>query len=305
MHPAPSIIVFTVLSGIGYGFAAFLGLGFLDPSLGITKFAHFLALAMIAGGLLSSTLHLGNPQRAWRAFSQWRSSWLSREGVMAIVTFVPLTLNAAMVTFNSEHSMLLGVIGAICCLITVYCTSMIYASLKSVDAWHTQLTPLCFIAFSIMGGALMTLLFNEMAGNAKAINVLAIVFALAALAGFLAKKRWRKRMRMMAPTSTPESATGLGFIGKVRSFEHPHMTDNYLTKEMGFKVARKHANKLTKIYSILLFIVPLIMVLIAPMAPGALTFILLLVAVFSAIVGLLVERWLFFAEAKHAVANYY
>ena len=67
MHPAPSIIVFTVLSGIGYGFAAFLGLGFLDPSLGITKFAHFLALAMIAGGLLSSTLHLGNPQRAWRA----------------------------------------------------------------------------------------------------------------------------------------------------------------------------------------------------------------------------------------------
>lgn len=224
---------------------------------------------------------------------------------MAIVTFIPLTLNAAMVVFQGEHSMVLGIIGAICAIITVYCTSMIYASLKSIDAWHTQLTPLCFVAFSMMGGALMTLLFNELAGNAQAINILAISFAFATLVGFVAKRKWRMRMRTIAPTSTPETATGLGFIGKVRSFEHPHMTDNYLTREMGFKVARKHADKLTVIYSILLFIVPLLAVLVAPLAPGALSFILLLVAVFSAIIGLLVERWLFFAEAKHAVANYY
>lgn len=305
MHPAPSIIIFTVLSGVGYGLATLLGFGVLDPNLAVTKFAHFLALAMIAGGLLSSTMHLGNPQRAWRAFSQWRSSWLSREGVMAIVTFVPLTINAAMVIFASEHSMVLGVVGSICSVITVYCTSMIYASLKSVDAWHTRLTPACFVAFSIMGGTLLTLLFNEIAGNARAINTLAVIFAIATFAAFIAKRRWRNRMRTMAPTSTPESATGLGFIGKVRSFEHPHMTDNYLTREMGFKVARKHADKLTMIYTIMLFIVPLAAVLLAPLMPGALTFILLLIAAFSAIAGLMVERWLFFAEAKHAVANYY
>ena len=90
MHPAPSIIIFTTLSGLGYGLAAVLGLGLLDPAALATKLAYLLALALISGGLLSSTLHLGNPQRAWRALSQWRSSWLSREGVLAILTFAPL-----------------------------------------------------------------------------------------------------------------------------------------------------------------------------------------------------------------------
>ena len=86
MHPAASIIVFTTLSGLGYGLAAVLGLGLLDPAALATRLAYLLALALISGGLMSSTLHLGNPQRAWRALSQWRSSWLSREGVLAIAT---------------------------------------------------------------------------------------------------------------------------------------------------------------------------------------------------------------------------
>ena len=76
MHPAPSIIVFTTLSGLGYGLAAVLGLGLLDPSLTFTRIAYVLALLLICVGLLSSTLHLGNPQRAWRALSQWR--WRSQ-----------------------------------------------------------------------------------------------------------------------------------------------------------------------------------------------------------------------------------
>ena len=94
VHPAFSIIVFTTLSGLGYGLAAVLGLGVLDPAAIATKAAYVVALALIGTGLLSSTLHLGNPQRAWRALSQWRSSWLSREGVMAIITFVPLLWSA-------------------------------------------------------------------------------------------------------------------------------------------------------------------------------------------------------------------
>ena len=94
MHPAASIIVFTTLSGLGYGLAAVLGLGLLDPAALATRLAFLLALALISGGLISSTLHLGNPQRAWRALSQWRSSWLSREGVMAITSFAPLICSA-------------------------------------------------------------------------------------------------------------------------------------------------------------------------------------------------------------------
>ena len=103
MHPALSIILFTTLSGLGYGLAFVLGLGVLDPHAISTRLAHPLALALIAGGLLSSTLHLGNPQRAWRALSQWRTSWLSREGVLAIVTFVPLTANAFACVFYGEQ----------------------------------------------------------------------------------------------------------------------------------------------------------------------------------------------------------
>ena len=102
MHPAASIIVFTTLSGLGYGLAIVLGLGFLDPSLLSTKIAYLTSLALIGIGLLSSLLHLGNPQRAWRALSQWRSSWLSREGVMAIATFVPLTLECGARDFRRQ-----------------------------------------------------------------------------------------------------------------------------------------------------------------------------------------------------------
>ena len=34
-------------------------------------------------GLLSSVLHLANPKNAWRSFSRFRTSWLSREAVFA------------------------------------------------------------------------------------------------------------------------------------------------------------------------------------------------------------------------------
>src|SRR5215468_11692219 len=113
MHPALSIIVFTTLSGLGYGLAAVLGLGLLDPSALATKLAHLLALGMIAGGLLSSTLHLGNPQRAWRALTQWRSSWLSREGVMAIAAFLPLSASAWLSLFEDRYLVLPGLLGTL------------------------------------------------------------------------------------------------------------------------------------------------------------------------------------------------
>ncbi len=157
MHPAPSIIVFTTLSGLGYGLAAVLGLGLVDPSALATKTAHVLALALIAAGLSASTLHLGNPQRAWRALSQWRSSWLSREGVMAILTFVPLVISAWASLFEGRYLPTIGIVGTVMCMVTVYCTAMIYASLQSVQAWHTRLTPLCYRLFSIAGGFVLSL----------------------------------------------------------------------------------------------------------------------------------------------------
>ena len=131
-----------------------LGLGLLDPAALATKLAFLLALALIAGGLISSTLHLGNPQRAWRALSQWRSSWLSREGVLAIMTFAPLVSSGIASWWAGRYIWISGLTGTALSLVTVYCTAMIYASLKSVQAWHTPVTVACYLLFSVSGGLL-------------------------------------------------------------------------------------------------------------------------------------------------------
>src|SRR5687768_1121141 len=119
MHPAFSMIIFTTLSGLGYGLAIVLGFGFLDPALVTTKLAYLASLALIGTGLIASLFHLGNPQRAWRALSQWRSSWLSREGVMAIATFVPLTSSAALAILADRHNVILGLISVFGSLVTI------------------------------------------------------------------------------------------------------------------------------------------------------------------------------------------
>jgi sulfite dehydrogenase (quinone) subunit SoeC len=306
MHPAPSIIVFTTLSGLGYGLAAILGLGLLDPTLTFTKLAHVLALLFISVGLLASTLHLGNPQRAWRALSQWRSSWLSREGVMALATFVPLAWSAWATIFEGRYLALPGVTGAVLAGITVYCTSMIYASLKSVQAWHTPLTSICYLAFALSGGLLLGAFFAVAGGGATLLLLPATLMAI--FVAWAVKFAWLSRMDRSPPLSTPESATGLGTIGRVRLFERPHTTENYLTREMGFRIARKHALRLRRLSLVLGGIVPagLVLLLLATGArSGWAASLALALAVISHIVGVLAERWLFFAEARHTVMNYY
>lgn len=304
MHPAPSIILFTTLSGLGYGLAAVLGLGLLDPADMATKFAHVLALALVAAGLLSSTLHLGNPQRAWRALSQWRTSWLSREGVMAILTFVPLVVSASFSLFDGRYFWPVGLLGALMCGVTVYCTAMIYASLRSIQAWNTGLTPLCYLLFAAAGGLVLATVFAFISdGNGALLAALAVAGLAAAWA---AKCVWWNRLRTMSPLSTPETATGLGGIGSVRLFERPHVNENYLTREMGFKVARKHALKLSKLAMLVGGALPMLLLIVAIVAGGGTVAILvaLAAAAFYAL-GVVTERWLFFAEARHAVMNYY
>lgn len=305
MHPALSIIVFTTVSGLGYGLAAVLGLGLLDPAAVSTKVAHILALMLVSGGLLSSTLHLGNPQRAWRAFSQWRSSWLSREGVLAVATFIPLCVAAWAAIFQSRYLPVAGVIGAVGAGVTVYCTSMIYASLKSVQAWNTPLTAACYLLFSAAGGCLLGAFFALTGGGETWLLLGSGLLFLTA--GWGVKLVWRQRLKTMTPLSTPESATGLGGIGHVRLFESPHVNDNYLTREMGFVVARKHADKLFAIAVLSGGVFPSVVALMLLLTGGQEAFAILAmcIALASHGLGVLVERWLFFAEARHAVMNYY
>jgi DMSO reductase anchor subunit len=304
MHPAASIIAFTTMSGLGYGLAAMLGLGLLDPAAWATWAGHGLALALIAGGLLCSTLHLGNPQRAWRALSQWRTSWLSREGVAAIASFVPISACAWYAVFEGRYVPAWGVAAVLLSIVTVYSTAMIYASLRAVDAWHTRLTPACYLLFAAAGGAVLATLLAASGGGSHRLP--AAVACVLLVAAWVAKLAWRRNMRRAVRTSTPESATGLGRIGAVRPFEAPHANPNYLTREMGFRVERRRAARLFGLALLAGGILPAaLMAGTAALGPGWPAIILAAAAAILHPLGMLVERWLFFAEARHAVANYY
>ncbi len=305
MHPALSVIFFTTLSGAGYGLAALLSLGLLPAELISTKFGFAAALGLISIGLMSSTLHLGNPQRAWRAFSQWRSSWLSREGVMAIITYIPLTLQAYLVIFFDRYLIELSWLIVFLCIVTVYCTAMIYASLRTVASWHTALTPLTYLLFSLASGASLFLVFAGFAGQSTDNLILLVIAAL--LLAWLAKWFWARRNdKIGTGSSTLASATGLGHLGKVRLLESPHATENYLTHEMGYRIGRKHEKILWNIAVIVGLLLPIIALSFATSVQSRnLSVWLEVLAAGSLMMGLFVERWLFFANAKHAVSLYY
>lgn len=304
MHPASSIIVFTTLSGMGFGLIAVLGLGAApsDGTVGLVACA--LAFILTGVGLASSTFHLGHPERAWRALTQWRSSWLSREGVLAVITLGIFAIYAALWIFGADRMTAIGILLALLSLVTVYATAMIYGSLKTVPRWCTGLTPICYLLFAMAGGALLAATVSAVLGNAA--GDLALIGLVLMVAAWAAKFVWwsrADRTTLATSGSSPETATGLGNIGKVRLLEAPHSSPNYLMKEMVYRVGRKHANKLRLLAGILGGAVPVIGLLIAAVSEGMAA--LLVLATLSHLVGMLAERWLFFAEAEHAVSLYY
>ena len=308
MHPAKSVIFFRTASGAGYGLLIWLSLfaaaGRLpaDPGFTLTTFA--LAFVLVIAGLLSSTFHLGHPERAWRALSQWRTSWLSREGVAAIFTFAPAGLFALLWLMGEQGSLttVLAVVTAVSCMLTVYCTAMIYASLESIPAWNTNWTAPGYHAMALATGALlidlMVRLWELPGGGAT--SMVAALFLLIALG---VKLIYWVKIRQPGE-STAGTATGLGDLGIVTLLEAPHEGQNYLLREMGFRIARKHAGKLRRIAILLGFVLPLALSTANVWQGGGMLLISIL-AVGSAAVGIVTERWLFFAEAKHKVTLYY
>ncbi|MDX2224403.1 MAG: DmsC/YnfH family molybdoenzyme membrane anchor subunit [Rhodospirillaceae bacterium] len=298
MNPAFSVIFFTTASGAGYGMLMIAGLwavlGRLPAAPGPAAMAMALALVLITAGLLSSTAHLGHPERAWRAVTQWRSSWLSREGIMALVTYLPaLAFSASWVApayapFGLAAS---GALSAVCAAATIYTTAMIYRSLKPIRQWHDPWVVPNYLLLGLASGALMIQAVLSAFGHAD--NALRIASCLAVAAALAAKLAyWRSIDRATSPTT----AFALGMGGKhARVVEWPHTEENYLLKEMGFAIGRKHARRLRALALIIGFLVPGLAVVLGWAA----------VAAISALVGITVERWLFFAEARHTVALYY
>jgi DMSO reductase anchor subunit len=310
VHPAPSIIAFTVASGAGYGLLFLLGLGaaagLIPATRSLGAAALGLALGLISFGLCASLLHLGHPERAWRALSQWRSSWLSREGAMALLTYAPALLFGAGWIRLGTTSGWIGLFGALAALgaaLTVCCTGMIYASLKPIREWHQPLVPPVYLAFALMTGALLLHLILQLFGAPRG---WAAVLALCATAlAFGLKRLYWAALARAARGPTPETATGLGGLGKVRMLEPPHTETNYLLREMGFRVARRHAAKLRLYAWVLGCVGAALLSVLALLASGAWASLLALLAALSGITGVIIERWLFFAEATHTVTLYY
>ncbi len=287
MNPAPSVIIFTVLSGLGFGFLAFLGLGVIHPE-GWAAFALWgLGYGLAVGGLLASTTHLGNPQRALLAFTQWRSSWLSREAwasVAALVTLAPMALSDWL---GLGWPRAIGWLGAGLSLATILATSMIYAQIRAVPRWHNATVPAVFVALALAGGAVL-------AGQGL------VALALLALGGAAMVAHWRVGDTAFARAgSTIGTATGLGAIGRTEVFELPHTGGNYLLREMIYVVGRKHADKLRLIALIVGVGLPALALLVLP------GLVAVAVATLCYLAGAFAQRWLFFAQAEHVVGLYY
>lgn len=311
MNPAFSVLIFTTLSGAGFGLWAWLGLrialggapvGF--QGLGWILLLFYAGVAA-AVGLLASFWHLGKPLRAWRAFSQWRTSWLSREGVLAVACFVPAALllmllaQGTSVAITPMTRIVAGLLAATS-LATVACTAMIYASLKPIPAWRHRLVVPVYGLFALLTGGLPMLLSASPGaqGFDGALPWLLAGIALVLLVLKLAY--WRDIDHAHLPQSRGDA---IGLPGrKATVFERPHTEANYITREMAFAVARRHASAL-RIASILLFAgLPLLCLFALDQGIAGWP---VPVAIGGALLGAFAERWLFFAQARHLVTLYY
>ncbi len=185
---------------------------------------------------------------------------------------------------------------------TISATAMIYASLRTVRRWSNGWTLPNYLAMGFASGSLWLCLLCALNTNDQRVPI-AVAAAAVLAAGIIKHGYWRFVNEDIGDISAG-SATGLGRFGKVRLFAAPHTEENYLLKEMGFKVARKHAASLRIIASCGAFIIPLFCVALAFTFPAFSPF-FLVVAIFSNAVGTVTERWLFFAEARHVVTLYY
>ncbi len=309
MHPALSVILFTTASGAGYGLL-FAGRAadrdelLAGRAAGSAVAAFGLSLGAITFGLLSSTFHLGHPERAWRAFSQWRTSWLSREGVASVIAYLPAGLLALDWVFRGQALAWLGWLTALLAAITVYCTAMIYASLKPIPRWHHPWVPPNYLLLGLMTGA------PAAAGPARPLRQ-------AAGAGLLVhgchpRRRSRREARLLArhrPRAGDEhrgkrhrpgrARPGAPARGAPYRGQLPDEGDGPQHRPQARRQAApsRHRRGIRAAAAA------------EPALPrSAHRWRRALAAVLAAVSGLcgvLLERWLFFAEAKHSVTLYY
>ena len=301
MHPALSIIFFTVASGVGLGLIIVATVLHLLEQLTPTTalIASGFGLVLNTAGLCASTLHLANPKNAWRAFSRFRSSWLSKEAVFALL-FYPPALVYIIITWQNTPShygfWIAGSLTVLLALATVFSTGMIYACLRTIPQWHTALVPLNFILLALASGSLLLTLLSVVEGSLS-YAVLSLSMVLLALAGLgkLIYYYWIGQ----AHSPTINTATGFTRAG-VKLLDIGHSSGTFNTKEFGFEISPARSRALRGLVIGMGFVLPLLIVWQMQVGVGVMGTVSVLV-----ILALVLERWLFFAEARHTVNLYH
>ncbi|MSQ64330.1 MAG: DMSO reductase, partial [Betaproteobacteria bacterium] len=259
-----------------------------------------LSLLLLAAGLLASFFHLGRPERAWRAASQWHTSWLSREVIVlpAFMAAVAIYGISVFFAFDRQISLVVGAAGAILCITLFICTAMIYACLKFLQEWHTVLTPLNYLLLGTASGFTLAvpvavLAYSQFAG------VLALAaFSIGTLA-YVARCASLVRNARLRPKSTPATAIGIDhprIVQKAQGF----MGGSFNTREFFHGRPDRVVRAVRWAFLILVFPVP---GWLLGWGGGSLQ--AYIAAFVIQFIGLLAERWYFFAEARHPQNLYY
>ena len=307
MHPALSIIFFTTASGVGFGLFVILSVYTLFNKPDATLFTTMCVIGfiLIILGLFSSTLHLANPKNAWRAFSRFKTSWLAREAVIAIVFFpIALLWMGGWWLGVVEQSYALWILASLVtlslALATVFSTGMIYACLKTIPQWHTAMTPMNYIFLSLMTGSLLMIAILEAVSTSSlTILILGLTFIAMSAVSKLIYYAW------IGIPKGSTIATATGFTREpVRLLDVGHTSGTFLTKEFGYTITKNKSLLLRTSVFLLAFILPALL-LIGMMVQAFAPLPLALVGFLSSFLGTLIERWLFFAEARHVVNLYH
>lgn len=192
-------------------------------------------------------------------------------------------------------------LAVLCAIVTLYATGMIYASLRTIRQWHQALTAPIYVTLGLASGAVLLRTLLALLREASPWSAWLAILLLSVGAAL----KWAYWLRIDGELRayTLEAATGLGHLGKVRVLDPPHTQPNFVMREMGYRVARKHAQKLRKAVLLFAFGLPIVLLLFSQ--PPGLAGAGALLATLSLAAGLLIERWLFFAEAEHLSMLYY
>ena len=307
MRPQFSIIFFTTLAGMAQGLLFFLALFNIEAPMLSAPFLSMLALPvsfiLLIFGLIASFFHLGHPERAWRAAMMWRTSWLSRE-VLALPAVIVLTLMTFFFVYSGAVPAWVWASLLLSTLVLWICTAKIYQCIRFIQEWSHPSTLSNFILLGLTSGGLLLefllMIWNDPNTPLNINFISAINLALIILALNLKLWIWR-RNQTLKPKSNLASATGIKG-NNIRQTSMGFMGGRFNTREFFHHQTDRVINNIRKIILLMAYVAPMILLALTLNAP-AIT--LIASALLFHYIGLLAERWMFFAEANHPQNLYY